>query len=95
MRPDNNVAAAARLALGVKGHMPDNEARAALESLPGAKVVRRVLALLCDNTDEEEEQDNNNKEEQGNNNGKTGLSSPGTMTPRTTRPRTGPLSSGG
>ncbi len=53
--------------------MLDDEARAALESLPGANVVRRVLAALHDNTDEEEEQDNNNKEEQGVNDGEDGF----------------------
>ncbi len=65
MCPDNNIMAAAQFSLGVKGHMPDKKARAAIESLPGAKVVRRALAALRNNTDEEEEQDNNNKEEQG------------------------------
>jgi hypothetical protein len=47
--------------------MPEVKARAALESLPGAEVVRRVLAALRDDTDDEEEQDNDNKEEQSNN----------------------------
>jgi hypothetical protein len=65
MRSDNGVVAAARFALGVKGCMPDDKARAALESLPGAQVMRRALAALCDDTDEEEEQDDDNKEEQG------------------------------
>ncbi len=69
MCPDDDIAAAAQLALGVKGRMPDNKARAALESLPGAEVVRRVLAPLCDDTNKEEEQDDDNKEEQGNNDG--------------------------
>ncbi len=64
MRPEDDIAAAAGLALGVEGRMPDNEARAAVESHPGAKVVRRVLAALCNNTNEEEDQDNDNKEEQ-------------------------------
>ncbi len=50
MRPDDGVAAAAQFALGVEGRMPDNEGRAALESLPGAKVVRRALAALCNDT---------------------------------------------
>ncbi len=67
MRTDDGVAAAARVALGVEGRMPNNEARAALESLPGAKVMRRVLAALHDNTNKEEEQDDDNKEEQGDN----------------------------
>jgi hypothetical protein len=53
--------------------MPDNEARATLERLPGAKVVRMVLAALHNNTNEEEEQDNNNVEEQGNNDGEDGF----------------------
>jgi hypothetical protein len=69
MHPDDNVAAAARLALEVEESMPNNKARAALESLPGTKVVRRVLAALCNDTNKEEEQDNNNEEEQGNNGG--------------------------
>jgi hypothetical protein len=73
MQPDDDVAAAARLALVVEGCMPNDKARAALESLPGAKVVRRVLAALRDNTNEEEEQDDDNKEEQGNNNGEDGF----------------------
>ncbi len=66
MGPDNGVAAAAIFALGVKGRMPDKEARAALKSLPGAQVMRRALAALRDNTNKEEEQDNDNEEEQGN-----------------------------
>jgi hypothetical protein len=64
MHPDKDVAAAAGLALGVEGRMPDDKARATLESLPGVEVVRRALAALRDDTDEEEEQDNDNKEEQ-------------------------------
>ncbi len=67
MRMDDGVAAAARVALGVKGRMPNNEARAALKSLPGAEVMRRVLAALHDDTDKEEEQDDDNEEEQGDN----------------------------
>jgi hypothetical protein len=67
MRPDNGVMAAARFALGVKGCMPNDKARAAFESLLGAQGVRRALAALRDNTDDEEEQDDNNKEEQGDN----------------------------
>jgi hypothetical protein len=50
MRPDDSVGAAAQFALGVEGRMPDNEARAALESLPGTKVVRRALAALRNDT---------------------------------------------
>jgi hypothetical protein len=50
MRPDNGVVAAAQFALGVEGRMPDNKAWATLESLPGAKVVRRALAALRNNT---------------------------------------------
>jgi hypothetical protein len=65
MRPEDDVAAAAGLALGVEGCMPNNKARAAVESHPGAKVVRRVLAALRNDTDEEEDQDNDDKEEQG------------------------------
>jgi hypothetical protein len=53
--------------------MPNNEARAALESLPGAKVVRRALADLRYNTNKEEEQDNNDEEEQGNNDQEDGF----------------------
>jgi hypothetical protein len=53
--------------------MPDNEARATLKSLPGAKVVRRALAALRDDTDEEEEQDKEDKEEQGNDNREDGF----------------------
>jgi hypothetical protein len=66
MCPDDGVMAAARFALGVKGRMPDNKARAALESLPGAEVVRRALAALRNDTDDEEEQDDDNEEEQSN-----------------------------
>ncbi len=64
MCPDNGVAAAARFSLGVKRRMPDDKAGAALESLPGAEVVRRALAALRDDTDKEEEQDDDNEEEQ-------------------------------
>jgi hypothetical protein len=53
--------------------MPDNKARAALESLPGAEVVRRVLEPLRNDTDKEEEQDDDNKEEQGDNDGEDGF----------------------
>jgi hypothetical protein len=51
MCPDDGVVAAAQFALGVEGHMPNDEARAALESLSDAKVVRRALAALRNNTD--------------------------------------------
>ncbi len=60
---DDGVAAAARFAPGAKGHMPDDEAKAALESLMGAEVVRRVLEALRDNTDEEADQYDDNKED--------------------------------
>jgi hypothetical protein len=72
MYPDDGVAAAARFVPRAKGRMPNDEARAALESLTGAEVVRRALAALRDDTDKEEEQDNNNEEEpsgKGDNNG--------------------------
>jgi hypothetical protein len=64
MCQDDSITAAARFALGVEERMPDDEARATLESLLGAKVMRRALAALCDDTNDEEEQDNDNKEEQ-------------------------------
>ncbi len=73
MRLDNDVAAAAGLALGVEGSMPNIEARAALESLPGAKVMRRALAALRNNTNEEKEQDDEEEEDQGNDNGEDGF----------------------
>ncbi len=73
MCPDDNIMAAAQFSLKVKGCMPDNEARDALGSLPGAEVVRRALGDLHDDTNEEEEQDNNDKEEQGINNGEDGF----------------------
>jgi hypothetical protein len=73
MRPDNDVAAAARLALGVEGRMPEDKARAALKSLPGPKVVRRALAALCNNTNKEEEQENDDEEEKGNDDGEDGF----------------------
>jgi hypothetical protein len=50
MRPDNGVVAAARFTLGGEGRMPDNKVRAALESHTGAKVVRRVLIALHNDT---------------------------------------------
>jgi hypothetical protein len=73
MCPDDNIKAAAQFALGVKGRMPNDEARAALKSLPGAEVVRRVLAALHDDTNKEQEQDNKDKEEQGVDNGEDGF----------------------
>jgi hypothetical protein len=51
IHPDNGVVAAAQFALWVEGLMPDDKARAALESLPGAMVVRRALAALRNDTD--------------------------------------------
>ncbi len=63
MYPDNGVGAAARLALGAKGHMLDDKAKAALKSLTGAEIVRRALEALRDNTDEEAEQYDDNEED--------------------------------
>ncbi len=54
MCPDDDIMAAAQFALGVKGPMPNDKARTVLESLPGAKVVKRALAALHNNTNEEE-----------------------------------------
>jgi hypothetical protein len=73
MRPDDDIAAVVQLVLGVEGHMPEDKARAALESLPGTKAVRSALAALRNNTEEEEELDNNDKEEQGNDDGEDGF----------------------
>ncbi len=73
MYPDNGVAAAAKFVPGAKGSMPNDKARAALESFTGAEVVRRALAALRDDTDEEEEQDNNNEEEPSNNGNEDGF----------------------
>jgi hypothetical protein len=50
--PDKDIVAAARLALGVEGLRPSNEARAAVARLPGAVIVRRVLAALHNGTDD-------------------------------------------
>ncbi len=50
MRLDDGVVAAAQFALGIEGRMPHDKARAALKSLPGTIVVRRVLAALRNNT---------------------------------------------
>ncbi len=49
MRPDEGVVAAAQFSLGVDRHMPNDKARTALESLPGAKVLRRALVAFCNN----------------------------------------------
>ncbi len=51
--PDEDIAAAARLALEVEGLRPSDEARAAVARLPGAVILRRVLAALRDNTNDE------------------------------------------
>jgi hypothetical protein len=48
--PDKDIAAAARFAL--RGR-PSNKARATVVRLPGAVIMRRVLAALCDDTDNE------------------------------------------
>jgi hypothetical protein len=64
MRLDDNLTAAAQLALGFEGRMPNDEARAAFKGLPCAKVVRRALAALCNNTNDKEEP-GDDKEEDG------------------------------
>jgi hypothetical protein len=51
--PDEDIAAAARLALRVEGLRPSNEARATVARLPGAIIVRRALAAPRDGTDDE------------------------------------------
>ncbi len=51
--PDKDIAAAARLALGVEWLRPSNEARAAVARPPGAVIVQRALAALHNNTDDE------------------------------------------
>ncbi len=63
MYPDDNVAAAANFSPRFKGRMPYDEARATLDSLTSAEVMRRVLAALRDDTNNNEEQDNDNEEE--------------------------------
>ncbi len=73
MYPDNGVTAAANFAPGAKGHMPDNKARATLDSLTGTKVVRRALAALCNDTNDKEEQDDDNKEEPSDDGDKDGF----------------------
>ncbi len=62
--PDDNVAAAAQLALKFEGRMLDNKVRAAFEGLPGAEVMRRALAALRNDTNDKEEP-GDNKEEDG------------------------------
>ncbi len=61
-RPDNDVTAAAQLAIRFEGGMPNNAVRAAFEGFPGPKVVRRVLAALRDDTNDKDEPGNDNKE---------------------------------
>ncbi len=51
--PDKDIAAAARLALGVKGLRPSDKARAAVTRLPGTVIVQRALAALRNNTNDE------------------------------------------
>ncbi len=63
MYPDDGVAAAARFAPRAMGHMPNNKAKAELECLVGAEVVRRALEALHDDTNEEAEQYDDNEEE--------------------------------
>jgi hypothetical protein len=62
-RPDDNVTGAAQLALGFEGRMPNNKVRAAFEGLPRAKVVRRALAALRDDTDDKKEPGNDEEED--------------------------------
>jgi hypothetical protein len=50
---DKDIAAAARLALGVEGLRPSNEARAEVARLPDTIIVRRVLAALHNDTNNE------------------------------------------
>jgi hypothetical protein len=61
-RPDDNIAAAAQLALVFKGCMPNNAVRAAFEGFVGAKVVRRALVALPNDTNDEDEPGHNDKE---------------------------------
>jgi hypothetical protein len=61
--PDNDVVAAAQCALGFEGCMPNNATRATFEGFPGAEVMRRALAALCNNADNEEEPGNDDKED--------------------------------
>jgi hypothetical protein len=55
MHSDDSITAAAQLALGFEGRMPDDKARAAFEGLPRAEVVRRALAALRNDIDDKEE----------------------------------------
>jgi hypothetical protein len=50
---DNDIAVAAQSALGFEGCTPDNEAWAAVKGLLGAKVVRKALAALHNDTNKE------------------------------------------
>ncbi len=63
MRPDKDVTAAAQLAIGFNRPMPNNAAKVAFEGFPGAKVVRRALAALRDDTNDEEEPGNDDEED--------------------------------
>ncbi len=51
--PENDIVAAARLALRVEGLRPSNKARAMVARLPGAVIMRRALAALRDDTQDE------------------------------------------
>ncbi len=51
--PDEDIVAATQLALGVEGLRPSDKAMAAVTRLPGAVIVRRVLAALRDGTNDE------------------------------------------
>jgi hypothetical protein len=70
---DDGIAEAARFAPGAKGRIPDNKAKAALESLTGTEVMRRALEALCNNTDEEVEQYDNNREDPSGNSNNDGF----------------------
>jgi hypothetical protein len=74
LRPDKGIAAAARFALGVKGRMPDNKARATLESLLGTQVVRRALAALRDDTNKRRSKTTTTRRSRATMKKKTGLS---------------------
>jgi hypothetical protein len=67
MYPDDSITAAARFAPGAMGRMPDNKAKAELECLTGAEVMRRALAALHEDTNEEAERYDDNKEEPSSN----------------------------
>ncbi len=62
-RPDNNVTAAAQVALGFEGRMPDDAARTAFAGFPGAEVKRRALAVLHNDTNDKEEPGNDDEED--------------------------------